>query len=256
MKAKILLAGLLFMIALCLAYFPGHAQDTSCTVDSMLRDTASRIPNPPATPVSGTSLTQVLTVVIPSILGALLTILGAIQYVLKRIPTQQSVRIQGTLGKVADAITFLQKDANLFGGTHKILIALVISAALVMPARAQTAAIPKTDSISKAWGIGLNATPAGFTFDGVYHIGAGTSVCYQVKDYNYGTQKTTVKRSFNFIWVPLVTGQPITSIKNFAMIGATYGFDNNLIQVGPFFYTPGLKLRNQIGIMGIIGLNL
>jgi hypothetical protein len=255
MKAKILLAGLLFMVALCLFYFPGHAQD-SVTVDSALRDTASRILDPGTAAAAtaaapATSLTQILTVTLPSILGSLLVMLGAIQFVLKRIPTQQSVRIQGTLGKLADFITAFQKDMNLFGGTHKILIILVISAALALPAGAQTSVTP-TDSLSTGWAVNLNVLPVGFTFDGVYHLGAGTALSYQKKDYNYATKVTTVVRSYNFIYVPLVTGQPITSVRNFLMIGATYGFDHNLIQVGPFYYPPGLKLQNQFGLMGII----
>jgi len=122
-------------------------------------------------------------------------------------------------------------------------------------------AAAQTDSVVKVWRFGVAVSPIGFTADGVYHGGAGTSIGYQVQDYNYATQTYTVKHSYNIVWVPLVTGQPITSINNFLMLGATYGFDNNLIQVGPFFYAPGLnipgyKFTNIFGLMAIIGINL
>ena len=118
-----------------------------------------------------------------------------------------------------------------------------------------------TDSIVRLWRFGVAVSPIGFTADGVYHGGAGTSIGYQVQDYNYATQTYTVKHSYNIVWVPLVTGQPITSINNFLMLGVTYGFDNNLIQLGPFFYAPalnipGYKFTNVLGLMAIIGINL
>lgn len=125
--------------------------------------------------------------------------------------------------------------------------------------------VTATDSILGAWRFGITVAPAGFTLDGVYHAGVGTSIGYQVQDYNFLTQKYTVKHSYNLVWVPLVTGQPITSINNFLMFGATYGFNNNLIQIGPFYYPPGKyqlplqaqqKIASQIGVMAIIGINL
>ena len=41
---------------------------------------------------------------------AFITILPAIQLVLKRIPTNGSVKIGGVLGKILDVLTFFQKD--------------------------------------------------------------------------------------------------------------------------------------------------
>jgi hypothetical protein len=274
MRSKIMLAGLLLIAALC------HAQEP--IVDSALRDTASQIPDTAAVaapaPIVGANLVQVLTVTVPTILGCLVVVLGAVQFVLKRVPTQESVRIQGVLGKVLDIVTAFQKDINDLGGVHKLFLFLVIGACLAMPVNAQSILKPEpklerpptanaflfyhasvlhpTDSIVKVWRFAVNISPVGFTGDGVYHAGAGTSLSYQVQDYNYASQKYTVLRSYNLVWIPLVTGRPITSVKDFAMIGATYGWNNNLMQVGPFFYPAGAKLRNQIGVMAIIGLNL
>ena len=45
-----------------------------------------------------------------TIFFALITVLPAIQLVLKRIPTTASVKIGGFLGKILDILTFFQKD--------------------------------------------------------------------------------------------------------------------------------------------------
>lgn len=49
---------------------------------------------------------------------AVLTILPAIQLILKRIPTDSSVKITGIVGKILDAFTFFQSDIKTDGTTH------------------------------------------------------------------------------------------------------------------------------------------
>lgn len=112
------------------------------------------------------------------------------------------------------------------------------------------------DSIVQVFRFAVNIAPAGFTFDGVYHAAAGTEFGLQTQSYNYASQKYTVLHSYNIAWMPLVTGQPIKSIKDFSTIGLTYGFDKNLIKVGPFYNPQGAKLKNQLGVWAILGINL
>ncbi len=45
-------------------------------------------------------------------------ILPLAQFLLKRIPTEESVKIQGWLGKILDLLTFFQKDKSTGGGVH------------------------------------------------------------------------------------------------------------------------------------------
>ncbi len=54
-----------------------------------------------------------------TLLISILTLLPSMQYVLKRVPTNESVKIQGIIGKILDILTFFQKDRNISGGTHK-----------------------------------------------------------------------------------------------------------------------------------------
>lgn len=53
-----------------------------------------------------------------AVVTALATILGAIQYLLKRIPTVESAKITGVIGKALDVVTFFQPDKNTTGGNH------------------------------------------------------------------------------------------------------------------------------------------
>ena len=55
---------------------------------------------------------------VETIFFSVLTLLPAIQVVLKRIPTASSVRITGIIGKALDLLTFFQPDKNLIGGNH------------------------------------------------------------------------------------------------------------------------------------------
>lgn len=164
-----------------------------------------------------------------------------------------------TIGSVASIATVTYLLKKFFSPTQAILktiIVVVISFTAMLPSKASAQTIVTTDSVYNTWYAGLNVSPVGFTLDGAYHIGAAVSVGYKKVDYNYASKTSVVKHSFNFVYVPLVTGQPITSVKNFLMLGATYGFDNDLIQVGPFYYPPGTSFKNQIGIMFISGINL
>lgn len=45
-------------------------------------------------------------------------ILPMVQFILKRVPTERSVKIQGIIGKILDALTFFQPDKNVNGGVH------------------------------------------------------------------------------------------------------------------------------------------
>lgn len=114
-------------VAITIALFtvPTHAQ----MPDEALRDTASQIiPGEDTTPAKvvlhDTTVSPAPGPIIPAdniggvpvpawlqtIIIALGTILPAVQLVLKRIPTAQSVRITGVVGKILDVMTFFQKD--------------------------------------------------------------------------------------------------------------------------------------------------
>jgi len=53
-----------------------------------------------------------------AVITALATVLGAVQYVLKKIPTPVSVKIEGVVGKILDVATFFQPDRSTNGGVH------------------------------------------------------------------------------------------------------------------------------------------
>lgn len=55
---------------------------------------------------------------VENVFFALLTVLPAIQIILKRIPTSVSIKIGGIIGKLLDILTFFQKDKNATGGNH------------------------------------------------------------------------------------------------------------------------------------------
>lgn len=66
------------------------------------------------TTIGGIKIPQaVITIVL-----SLMTLLPAIQLVLKRIPTTSSVKITGVVGKVLDVLTIFQGDCKTGGGTH------------------------------------------------------------------------------------------------------------------------------------------
>lgn len=87
------LVGALALIILC-SSITVFAQDSTATGPQVV-STVFGIPIP---------------AVIQTLVVAVLVILPSIQFVLKRIPTAGSVKIQGILGKVLDFLTFFQKD--------------------------------------------------------------------------------------------------------------------------------------------------
>lgn len=295
MKAKFLLAGL--FAAFCLFSFPGHGQD----VDSMLRDTAAQLvplahdsvvapaagPILPSNNIGGIPVPAWL----QTFLIALATLLPAIQLVLKKIPTPYSVRIGGVLGKILDFLTWFQKDERS-ASPLKIVLFLLISAALAMPAHAQgpfrpqqplaypagfpanihTRAInPITDSIVNNWRFGVSVSPAGFTLAGVYQAGAGLEFGLNHQDYNYASKTYTTLWSANIVWIPINTATPIRSIKDIATFGALYGipkiklFGYNVVQIGPFYDTQAPvvngvqqanKFSNKFGVWVVANISL
>jgi hypothetical protein len=114
---------------------------------------------------------------------------------------------------------------------------------------------PKTDSIVNVYRFAVGISPAGFTFGGTYQAAAGLEYGIQHQDYNFATQKYTVLWSANGVWIPINTATKIQSIKDIATFGALVGFQNNLIQVGPF-YNPNAIGKDRVGIWVVLGINL
>lgn len=117
--------------------------------------------------------------------------------------------------------------------------------------------ITSTDSILNVFRFGVVVSPVGYTFAGVYQASAGVEYGIQHQDYNYATQKYTVLWSANFVYVPISTAAQITSLQQFETVGALFGFDNNLIQLGPFYNpnTPG-AFKSKAGAWIVLGINL
>jgi hypothetical protein len=124
-----------------------------------------------------------------------------------------------------------------------------------------TIAIPlsatEPDSIHNVWRFGVTISPVGYTLAGVYQASAGVEFGYQHQDYSYATQTNRVLWSANGVWIPINTSTPITSIQQLESLGALFGFDNNLIQVGPFVNpnAPG-PFKNKAGFWAVLGINL
>jgi hypothetical protein len=126
---------------------------------------------------------------------------------------------------------------------------------------------PLTDSIVNAWRFGVAVSPVGVTFAGVYQASAGVEFEYEHQDYNYATQTYRVLWSGGVAWIPINTSTPITGINQLESIGALFGFDNDLIKVGPFYNpnTPGpivngvqqpAGFKDRVGAWMAIGINL
>jgi hypothetical protein len=47
---------------------------------------------------------------VPITIVSIIALLSAVQYILKKIPTPESVKIQGVIGAMLDLFTFFQKD--------------------------------------------------------------------------------------------------------------------------------------------------
>lgn len=126
---------------------------------------------------------------------------------------------------------------------------------------------PLTDSIVNAVRFGVAVSPAGVTFAGVYQASASVEIEYEHEDYNYATQTYKILWSGGLAWIPINTSTPITGIQQLESIGALFGFDNDLIKVGPFYNpnTPGpivngvqqaAGLKDKAGFWMAIGINL
>jgi hypothetical protein len=117
-----------FLLATAALLFLGSitatAQDTTSVTNPVIKvDSAKgQIIAVDSTSITNPLPTTIFGVKVPgwaqTFLIALLTLLPAIQLVLKRIPTAYSVKIGGVLGKVLDFLTFFQKDKSANGGTH------------------------------------------------------------------------------------------------------------------------------------------
>lgn len=104
----------IFLLAIAFSSFQvvdtSFASHSEIVVDSAIKsDTA-------ATVYPAASNTSVGPIVLPtwmlSIIAGISAALPLIQFVLKRIPTQDSVRIKGIGGKLLDILTFFQPDKS------------------------------------------------------------------------------------------------------------------------------------------------
>jgi hypothetical protein len=126
---------------------------------------------------------------------------------------------------------------------------------------------PLTDSIVNAVRFGVTVSPAGVTFAGVYQASAGIEIEYEHQDYNYATKTYKVLWSGGIVWIPINTSVPITGINQLESVGALFGFDNDLIKIGPFInpnapgpITNGIqqpaRFKDKAGLWVAIGINL
>ena len=190
MKAKLLLAAL-FVITLCFLNLHDQAQN----IDSAQHDTVAGALPTTAIELPGSVADWINTakVVIPLILGGLITIMSAIQYVLKRVPTQQSIRIQGVMGKLLDFLTAFQKDMNLFGGAHKLLLPLILVVGFSVGAHAQSInkPIPRPQYSISATELGDSLVP-GTNYKGFRLQGAGALYSVSFRPLSISTSAVAV----------------------------------------------------------------
>lgn len=89
------------------------------------QDSLSYTPAGPIIPsdnIAGVPVPQWLQIVVI----ILATVLPLVQWILKRIPTAESVKIGGWIGKILDIVTFFQKDKAPGGSVHTTAISLFV----------------------------------------------------------------------------------------------------------------------------------
>lgn len=130
--------------------------------------------------------------------------------------------------------------------------------------RHSAAAVILADSFVNAWRFTANFSPGAYTINGTYQVLAGAEYGYQHQKWDYTTNKWKVVWSINGAWFPLNSaaftdslsqGNIKLTLKSLSTIGATFGFNNNLFQLGPM-YNPNAPPGKRWGLLFSFGITL
>lgn len=99
-------------------FFPSYSDSNASVVyEGFISDSVIKSKVDSAVTVAAPSDTKVGPVKLPtwvlSFITAFLAAWPLVQFILKRIPTANSIKIQGVLGSVLDALTFFQPDKSI-----------------------------------------------------------------------------------------------------------------------------------------------